>query len=84
MMIGYGDETIPDVRHICEAIIEGKFEEETWSVGSVITKCVGKIELDGKVHTLRYYGGFYPFRKKERKQIKYAPYCVTTEQDHSG
>lgn len=75
MMIGYEDKTIPDVRKICTAIIDGKFEEEFWSAGSEITKCIGNIELDGKVRTMRYYGGFYPFRKKERKRIKYAPYC---------
>ena len=65
---------LDEVREISEAAIEGRFEEDLWLVGSEVTKCVGRIEIGGKRHVFRYFGGLYPFRKKEKKHIQYSPY----------
>jgi hypothetical protein len=68
---------VDDVREICQAVIDGKLQEELWLVGNDVIKCIAKIELGGKVHVFRYYDGLYPFSKKERKLIHYSPYCLS-------
>jgi hypothetical protein len=31
-----------------------------------------------QVRVVRYYGGLYPFRKKERQLVRYSPYYTFT------
>ena len=64
-----------DVAEICRAIIEGHIEEELWSVDSQVIKSIARIEFGGQVHAFRRHTGlFYPFRRKERRQVRYEPY----------
>jgi hypothetical protein len=69
-----GRAMMDDVRELCDAVFHGKFEEDLWLVGPEVSKCIGRIAYGGRVHTFRYYGGFFPFRRKERKHIQYSPY----------
>ena len=68
---------LDQVKDVCQAVFDGKFEEELWVVGSEVTKCVARIEYGGRTHVYRYYDGLFPFRKKERKVIRYSPYCLS-------
>ncbi len=65
---------LDEVRAMCEAVIQGRFEEDLWLVGSEVTKCIGRIEIDGEGRVFRYFGRSFPFKKKERSNIKYSPY----------
>jgi hypothetical protein len=65
---------LEDVRKICSAVIDGKFQEDLTCVGSEIIKCIGRIEIDGKIHVSTYRGRFFPFRRKQRRHVSYAPY----------
>ena len=69
-----------DVRKICEAVFSGNFEETIWSVDSEVTTTKGRVYLGGKVLRMtHWFSSFYPFRKKEKKFVRYAPYT-----DHAG
>jgi hypothetical protein len=63
-----------EVRAICNAIFAGKFEEAIWTVGGKAAKIRGKIELNGKLFTVRVVCGFYPLWLKKKTLIRYAPY----------
>jgi len=67
---------IEDIRPFCKAVIEGKFEENIWLVGSRAFKSVGKLEVGGKIITIHYRGSFHPFEKTENEHIKYAPFTA--------
>jgi hypothetical protein len=64
---------IAEVRAICDAVIKGRFQEDLMLAGSEATKSVGTIEVGGQKRVFRYYGQFYPLKKK-RIHISYSPY----------
>jgi hypothetical protein len=63
-----------EVRKICEAVIGGRFQEDLTCVGSEIMKCIGRIEIDGKIHVSTYRGRLFPFRRTQQRHMSYAPY----------
>lgn len=67
--------SLEELRDICNAVAEGKVRENLWYVGNEVVKSIGEIELGGGSRTMRYYGSWFPFRRKETKQIKYEPYA---------
>jgi hypothetical protein len=64
MWVERESDVIEGIRKGALAVIKGDFEEEIWSVGEKLVKCVGRLTVGGEVHTLRRFGGFYPFRTK--------------------
>lgn len=74
MWVERESDVIEGIRKGALAVINGDFEEEIWSVGEKLVKCVGRLTVDGEVQTLRCYGGFYPFRTKQHRVFKYEPY----------
>jgi hypothetical protein len=65
---------LDEVHAICDAVIQGRFQEDLTLVGTEITKCVGRIDIDGREQIFRYFGRIFPFKKNERRHISYAPY----------
>ena len=76
MWVERESDVVEGIRKGALAVIEGDFEEEIWSVGEKLVKCVGRLTVGGDVHTLRCFGGFYPFRKKGHRIVKYEPYSL--------
>jgi hypothetical protein len=65
---------VEELRTICEAVIEGKFEETVYTVGEKTVKTVGKLTIDDKTTKTRQWHSFYPLVPKKKRVIKYAPY----------
>lgn len=65
---------VEDIRVLCEAIIEGNFEEDVWLEGSRAFKCVGKVDVGGRVITIRHRGSFHPFGRTNKEHIDYSPF----------
>ena len=65
---------IRELKEICQAIIDGKFSEDLWLVGTEVTKSVGTIEIGGRRQVFRYFGRFFPLRTKVREHVHYLPY----------
>jgi len=66
---------LEDVRHICTAVISGRFSEIIWYAGEEIARvdgrvCVGDRILKPSSRSLKYL-----FSKKEKRIMNYAPYC---------
>jgi hypothetical protein len=66
---------IEDIRPFCEAVIGGNFEEDIWLEGSRAFKSIGRLNLGGKVITIRYRGSFHPFDRTNKEHIKYSPFA---------
>ena len=65
---------IEQVREMCDAVIQGRFEEDLTLVGSEVVKCVGTIEIQGKRRVFRYFGKYFLFKKKQKQHLAYSPY----------
>ena len=66
---------IEDIRPLCEAVIRGNFEEDVWLEGSRAFKSIGRVNLGGKVITIRYRGSFHPFERTNKEHIEYSPFA---------
>jgi hypothetical protein len=71
-----GPPPLAQIKALCSAVMQGKFEEKLWLVDSQVFKCTGKIALGDKVVTIHYRGSFHPFGKTKKEHIKYSPYLV--------
>ena len=65
---------LDEIRTICQAVIEGKFQEDITFVGTEITKCVGKLDIDGHEQVFRYFGRVFPLKKKQQIHVSYSAY----------
>lgn len=70
------DSAAEAVRRISLAVFAGRFEETVWKVGRKNAQTIGMVHLrNEKAGKVRIIHGFYPFRFKKQKHIKYKPYC---------
>lgn len=65
---------VEEFRAICEAVIDGNFEETVYTVEGKTVKTVGKLTIDNKSTKTRQWYSFYPLVPKKKRVIKYAPY----------
>ena len=65
---------IEGIKPICKAVIEGKFQEDLWLAGPRAFKSIGKLNIGGKVVTIRYRGSFHPFNKTKKEHVNYVPF----------
>jgi hypothetical protein len=65
---------ISEIKALCEAVIEGKFEEDIWFAGPQIFKSVGRIDVGKRTNIIHYRGSFHPFERTRKKNIKYSSY----------
>ncbi len=64
-----------ELQKISQAVVEGKFSEDVWTIDHKRVKSVGMLEIDGKAQKI---GGsvnlFNPFRRKQKQHFDYSPY----------
>lgn len=69
-----------EIKAICSAVINGRFEETLSLKRSDIVQAVGKLDVAGKTVASHWRQLFTnPFVRKEKRHIQYQPYCPGSE-----
>jgi len=62
------------LREVSQAVIDGSFTEDVWSLGNRNVRAVGILKLSVETKRLRFVTIYNPFRKTKRTRFNYEPY----------